>query len=271
MNKNLVSVLIFIHFQLFTQSANLNYGAENTALGNTVSTSQNAFAVFANPSSVRLSNDSSTSLLLNANRYIHTDTYFRMGLGFYKPIKKNGLHLGIHKFGNSVYNETKCALGYSFLLNNISIGLITLFHNYSAEGYRSINLWSFNLGGSVILHPKLTWGTYISNITQSKIHYSPKEYLTQSFATGLLYTVTKEVYIKGEIEKRKATKPDLKLGLSYSFSPKTTVFVGLSNYFMTISSGLKLENKKILFSCAYSYNKYLSSELILTLGLRFLK
>lgn len=253
---------------MLAQVRALGFGSCNEGSGNIMSVARDEYATFGNPSGLSFG-DSSGAVSFSTGQQLSTANFRTYTTAAVFPLHKVKLGFGINRYGEGPYSEHKAKLAISHQINTISLGAALSYDQFRAEGYTSRWGLTLNLGGSIRLHPNLDIGTYITNVSRTKIGDSAQDYLPTLIAVGLRYRVASGVTILSELEKYTHAKESIKLGMSYQLMRCIALSSGVNSFAKRFFFGLNISSSHFNVGCSYSYHYYLSSRVQITLKLRF--
>ena len=149
--------------------------------------------------------------------------------------------LEAQRFGGSLYNETRAAVGYGYRFGQISLGARVEALQISIEGLGSRRVVLGSLGGQAELLPgKLTLGMYLYNLNQARLATYQDERVPTVLRAGLAYRPTAQVLLLAESEKDVERPATFKAGLEYAPVPVLAVRLGLATATEQVSAGVGL-------------------------------
>lgn len=267
MRALLYLLLLYCSGHTFAQSVSTQIGARANGIGYASASLFDVWGTFNNPS--------------GAAKLEHVTTGFtydlhptpaganRTAAAVAVPLRIGVITGGAYRFGDDLYNEHIISTGFASKFGLASLGAQINYVQYSATGFGTKGVVSFNLGGIAELTPQLLAGAYIINVNQPKI--SGEEKLPTRLVAGLGFKPIGKLFIAAEIEKDLDLDPTWKMGLEYAFHKKFSARTGYNLRPNAGFFGLGFKTKKITFDYAVQYNVSLNLSHQASVGYQFSK
>src|SRR5690606_6935110 len=154
----------------------------------------------------------------------------RMGAGIIYPSNLGTFSFTAQKSGSELYNEQHYGLGFSNQIGMVSLGLKIDYIQYHIEETGTKGVPGLSLGGVAKILPKLTFGAYIFNLTQSSLMKEEDLYVPIVLRSGISYQPVNELIFCIETEKDVDQEVSIKGGLEYEFLEKFQLRSGISSF-----------------------------------------
>jgi hypothetical protein len=166
----------------------------------------------------------------------------------------NGIGFRIIQKGLDGYKETNGALSYARKLSDqISIGGSLNYYHLSQLDLEKNAYYSFDIGMISQLSRDFSLGIKISNPIRQSIEGDYT--LISSIRLGLLYRLSKNIYIVSEIEKSSTISPDVKFGINYKAIEKIEILIGVIPTLSEYSFGFSYDiNPSLQIVGSFTYN-----------------
>ncbi|PWJ42564.1 hypothetical protein [Sediminitomix flava] len=258
---------------IFAQQYEINAGAESSGMGFSALSNKNVWAVFHNLSQVSRLNGVqigvSTSLLYQQLGFQSSQ------LSIIYPLKDNAIGVGLHRFGDGLYNEQLITIGWSQLLGNVSIGIqsnLVQFHvrewinqlSYSFDASVSLPLSSFVEAQLLVKNftfntPKANLDSFIQSEFYSSIHF------------GLGLKPTDNIILQPKIAYRSDQQMFFNFGGEFQLSEAVIIRTGYSNKPSKYHFGWSIFLKKVNVAYALITHPFLKTSHQLSLSTSFSK
>ena len=209
--------LACISYTISAQSASTFMGARTQGLAYASACLSDEWSIFNNVGGLAKINQVTTAFTYNARPGIAA--FNTMAAVVAIPAATGVAGVGIFRFGDDLYNEQVITAGFSNAFGLASLGASIKYIQYSAEGFGTKGVLSFDFGGIASLTPKISIGAHIVNITQPSIT-EDDERLPTILAVGIAFTPSDKLLVTTEIEKDLDYSPTWKAGLEYKFYKK---------------------------------------------------
>ncbi|MCU0447753.1 MAG: hypothetical protein MUE85_22860 [Microscillaceae bacterium] len=225
---------LFIFFIVFSISYATHAQMDNQPLGgralgsaNAVVTVSDAWSLFNNIGA--LAQVEQTSFLLAYDYRYGFASFQTIAFGAVAPLKKGVAGIHFTRFGDELYNEQKIALGYSYQLANVSLGLKINYLQVYLQDLASRGNLVFELGGVAKLSKTLTFGAHIYNFSSSQINadYDESIKIPIVMKAGLAYQPIKSLSLAIETEKNLEFPNRIKFGLDYQLVKNVNLRTGI--------------------------------------------
>lgn len=198
----------------FAQNDRFAVGTEAAATGYTAQTRSDAFSVFNN--SAGLANIGGFSVGAYAeNRFLVADINL-IGLGAALPTKSGTFGVGLFRYGNQSYNETKVKFGYGRLLaEKLSIGASFEVNSIGIEEYGSNFNFTFDLGFQYNVLENVRIGGNIYNPLRVQLTDNDLDKLPTIITFGATFQPSEKVAIHLEVQKNMDYIASFRGGMNY--------------------------------------------------------
>ncbi|MDX2196299.1 MAG: hypothetical protein NW207_07770 [Cytophagales bacterium] len=164
-------------------------------------------------------------------KYIHTGFFYErrngqfdmMALTGSMPTKYGNGALGVYRFGDSRYSDTRINFGWAHKINMVSLGIQAEYLQSMAaqeanEKQPELNRTNLllNFGGIANVTSKLRFGAHIYNIFQAKYASYKEEKIPTIMKIGASFIPFDKLMINGEVEKDVEKKETYKMGMEYA-------------------------------------------------------
>jgi hypothetical protein len=227
MNKLMFFILFIINHLAIAQMDNQAMGGRALGAGNAVVTVADSWSLFNNVGA--LGNWEQPAMMLAYDYRYGFASFQTIAVGAVAPLKKGVVGLNFTRFGDELYNEQKIGLGYSYAIENVSLGLKINYLQVYLQDLASRGNLVFELGGVAKLSKSLSFGAYIYNFSQSKINSQFDESIRIPIVmkAGLAYQPIKVLQLNIETEKNLDFPNRIKFGLDYQLVKKVYLRSGI--------------------------------------------
>ncbi len=240
------ALLILSSGSLIAQNDRFAIGAEEAGAGYTGQTKSTAFSIFNNVAG--LANMDGLNIGAYAENRFLVDNINLIGIGAALPTKSGTFGLGIFRYGNNSYNETKIRAGYGRLLaEKLSIGAGFEVNSFSIEEYGSLFNFTFDLGLQYNILDNVRIGANIYNPLRIQLTDNDLDRLPTIISFGATYQPYEKIAIHLEVQKNLDYKATFRGGVDYRIIDVLSIRCGfLSNPDMvTAGLGIHLKNFQI--------------------------
>jgi hypothetical protein len=179
------------------------------------------------------------------------------GLTFCMPLRIGVAGAGISRYGFGAYSLTEGSLGFAHQIRFVSLGLQAGFVQAATKGFGSRFVPLVSFGGTAELLPKLRFGGYVYNITQSKLSPETGEHIPTLLRAGLQWQPTELFLLVAETEKDVDYPASFKAGIEYKLRPFLAVRGGFSTKPTSLHGGIGLLTGKFRIDYALQHHRYL--------------
>lgn len=226
--KIIISLFLITYIgDSFSQNHTISVDARANGMGNAVVSNKGLLSLINNIGGL---GDVRTSEFILSHRIIHDLPFFNSTyIGYIKPAKKGTLGFDIFRFGDDLYNEHRLGIGFSNVIDKVSLGVKAHLLQYMIEGLGTRRVVFVEFGGVTQFSEQLFFGTNIYNVNQANISSQGNETIPIIIRMGLSYIPYHLLIINIETEKDVDLPPLLKLGLEYEFTQNLFARVGLNH------------------------------------------
>ncbi len=189
--------------------------------------------------------------------------------GALPPGKKvNGTFgLGINYFGNSNFNRSKITLGYGMKLGKtVQAGVGFDYLETVINGYGNRNNIAAEMGLLAQVNKSLTLGVHVFNPVNFKKKSVMENQVPTLFNLGLLYAVSKRVWLNAETQKDFTHPFIFKSGVEYLINNLVFLRGGYSTNPGLLSAGVGLQAKNFNFDFSFNYHSVLGVSPLIGIG-----
>jgi hypothetical protein len=227
-------------------------GARGQAMGNATACLADGWSMLNNVAGIAKA--SSFSLGATYDAFPSLPAFSKMGMAVTVP-GTLAYGAGLYRFGDATYNEQIVAAGMASHWSHTAVGAKVNYIRYAADGLGSKAVFSISLGGITTLTPWLTVGAHISNVNQPWLSKQFDERLPTTLNAGLLFTLTPEVIVTTEIEKRVNDVATGRAGLEFALHKKFVGRLGFQLHPQVLSGGLGFRMRYFLADYSTMYTQ----------------
>ena len=203
---NKITLLLFLNLFGFDALAQMPMGADALSLGHTTTALQsNAWAMFGNPAT--MIKDRKVLSFYSFRSYgiiALTDIAAQISV----PTKLGTTGLGLHRYGDDLFSETRIRLGYSSQWEGVNFGIVVNYNIISFGGnYGSASALGLDIGVQTPVTEKVSLGARASNVNQPG--YNSDEDLPREMAVGFSYKLEERTFLLFDVVK------DVRFPVSY--------------------------------------------------------
>lgn len=236
-----ITCLLLIIFGLSTGfvAAQVNMGANSIGLGQaTTALKDNNWSMFSNPALLR--NDKVTIGFYSLRNYGFSDLTDVAATVSY-PTKLGVAAMGLHRYGDNLYNETRIRLGYANNWKNLYAGVVLNYNSITFGGpYGSGNALGVDVGLAAQLIDNLWLGARGTNINRPQ-YKGISEDLPRELAIGLSYQLAEIALFTFDVVKDVRFEKSLRGGVEIKIIEDLKGRLGISTEPNTYSFGLGYE------------------------------
>lgn len=236
------------------QSVSTLMGARAKGLAHASACLSDEWSVFNNPAG--LSSLTETSFAAAYNKIPNLPGSDRMALAVAFPALTGTLSAGVFRFGDMLYSEHVATVGYANKLGLASLGARINMIQYSAEGFGTRSVISFNFGGIAELTPHVKIGAHIINVNQPVISPGDGERLPTRLIAGVVVTPGENLLVAAEVEKDIDYKATWKAGVEYRAFGKVSFRTGFNLFPEAAFLGVGFRSIRIILDYAVEYSPF---------------
>ena len=195
-------------------------------------------------------NGAALAKLTSFSAGLYTEQRFGLAeLGFYQaalalPFASGAFGLSGRYFGNNQLNEAGVGLAYGRRLGKqLSIGAQFHYHSVAVARYGRATAVSVDLGALWQAGKQVQLGVHSRNPTQAALYTDVDEPLPAVHTLGIGYDVSEQLFLAGEVEKKRAEPLAVNAGLQYRFHQQLWARIGFRSatgvYYLGVGAGLK--------------------------------
>ncbi len=249
--------LLLISTSLSAQNDRFAVGAAEAGTGFAAQTRANAFSVFNNTAGLAKINGLNIGAYAE-NRFLVADINL-FGLGVALPTKSGTFGLGLHRYGNGSYSETKVRLGYGRLLaEKLSIGATFELGSLAIEEYGSNFNFTFDLGFQYNILDNVRIGATIYNPLRMQLTDNDLDRLPTILTFGSTYQPSEKVAIHIEVQKNLDFKASFRGGVDYRLLDVLSIQAGFVSNPNMATAGFGIHLKGVKINIAGSWHPYLA-------------
>ncbi|SOE20843.1 hypothetical protein SAMN06298216_1324 [Spirosomataceae bacterium TFI 002] len=240
-------------------------GARGWGMGNAMVALPQDQSVFYNPAGVGFLDNNFASASFHAP--LDLPRLSTAGLNTNIALKPLNLGLGIERFGDHLYNESKIGITLAKKIDRIALGIKGSYFNASAQDVNSNSTVLMEFGVMAMLQSSLRIGFHAYNITAAKL------FLDQRIPTvlrgGFAFEPSEKITITGEVESIPSEFTFVKAGLEYQIANFLALRTGINSRVKSNHFGLGYMGKKWNLDYALHTHPSLGLSNHLTLKLDF--
>ena len=239
-SKYVIAVYLLVcSSRLYGQSPDLEISSFGS--GPFVSINESQWSLFRNMAG--LANSESWQVMIGYYNPYNLKDLQSLSWGIILPLKVV-LGASVFQSGGHEFRNQQLAVNTAMHFNRLHLGLRVKYWRLSFVGFQRLNGITIDLGLQLRLTEKLVTGTYLSNITQSRI--GNDQILPVIWATGLYYQPSSKLALSFEAVHRLAHILELKFGTEYFIKEKLVARTGFNtsnrqSYFGVIFNTSKVE------------------------------
>ncbi|MFN0048807.1 MAG: hypothetical protein ACKVOU_06775, partial [Cytophagales bacterium] len=177
--------------------------------------------------------------------------------------------LGLYRFGNDLYNETRLSLGYAHNIMGVNLGLQAEYVQVAISEWGSKGNLVINFGGQVQIINNLRFGAHIYNINQAKIATYQDERIPTIMKAGVSYIPIKRLSLNAEVEKDIEKPLKVKAGVEYGVIEKLYFRTGINVNPVKYYFGAAFITKSLAIGYAISIHEQLGLSHAFSVGFIF--
>lgn len=246
-NSNLSNTLIFCLIVAGLQNfayAQVTLGARELSMGQaTTALTESNWSIFANPA---MSGHETPSVSFFGVRYYGLEDLTDMAVAATFPAGLGAFGLGVHRFGNELYNESRLRVGYKHTYQGFHFGAAVSYNHVSiGGGYGSTGAVGVDVGMAANLADGLWLGAKATNVNQPNYgtFNNSREELARDLSIGLSYRLSELALFSTDVVK------DVRFPISYRAGVEVTILAnlkgraGITTEPVTFAGGFGYESK----------------------------
>lgn len=233
-------LLIFMGIS-FGAYGQFSIGARGVSLGQaTTALTENEWSLYSNPAFL---NSETTSVGFYGLRNYGFAEITDMAAFGSLPTSFGTGAVGVHRYGDNLYNETNMRLGYKNEWQQLHIGLILNYNHLSFGGpYGSGGAFGIDVGLGVQITNQFWIGAKATNINQPTYSFSSgDEDLARDLSIGFSYALEETALFVMDIVKDVRFPVSYRGGLEVNIINELTGRIGITTESLTYSFGLGYE------------------------------
>ena len=249
--RSFITLLIFLQFICLyarAQHGDYSLGARHTGLGGASLTLSDAFSGFNNIGA--LAGAENTAICFTSAIPYNLPGLLKTGVAFNVPLLDGEAVINVFRFGNRNLNEHQVGIGYSNRMRFVSLGLKINYLQYKIKDRRSVKIFSFEFGGIVHIHTRLTLGAYLYYPFTGHPDLGQPRVAQALLKVGLSYRPSERIMMNAEYLWMAIDKNDLVFGIEYLIQNKVALRTGFSSYTLQPTMGIGFRGN--LFSADYA-------------------
>ncbi len=201
-------------------------GARAKGLGNSSTTLYDGWSIFNNVGGI--SGVENGTAFFGFDKYAAVEGFDKIAAGVIHPFSFGNVGVSVYRFGDESFNEQITSAAFGNQMGFVRLGFKASYYQMSIDEFGKTGCVYFDLGGIVELIPKLSFGTYISNFTVSKLNNVERSKLPVVMKVGLAYTPVEQLRWNIDLVKDVDYDAALKTGIEYVFLEKFALRTGLN-------------------------------------------
>ncbi|MCF8255425.1 MAG: hypothetical protein K9H61_07915 [Bacteroidia bacterium] len=232
------------------------FGAEAIFLGKIACLSSGGFESFNNPSLLQN--------LLKNNWCVYQEipflepTFCTSGISYATKVKKSSLGFGLIQSGNDIFKQQIFNFSIAKTLHkNFQLGLGFNYLRTQQIQLGSKSNITANLGGQIVITPKIKLGFYCGNILQARYKLEKLEPITSLYRLAISYSLNSNLIVVAEQEQLGVTSSTSKIGLQYQVNKDFKLLAGFNLKPLQIGLGIKLNRKYLHYLIGFQFHQNL--------------
>lgn len=260
MNKKIIFFLLTCCCVQTARSSNehLPVGARSAGLAHSSVTFSDHWSLFHNQAGLGRLNEIAAGVFYE-NRFLVSSLSSGSAV-FALPTNSGTFGLSVYTFGLNNYRESKFGFAYGRMLGEkLSAGLqLNYLSTVLPEAYGRFNGFTAEIGLQALLTDKIIFGAHIYNISRAKLtDKSGTEYIPSVIRLGMMYKISKKVFITAEFQKDIDHPVVFRAGTEYCPNEKFFLRMGIASNPGMYSFGFGYKMKTVSFDVATSYHQIL--------------
>lgn len=253
------TVLLLLCIPLFSegQSVSTLMGARSKGLAHASACLSDEWSLFNNPAG--LSSLAEPSFAAAYDKTPNLPGSDRMAATAVFQAWQGTLGGGVFRFGDILYSEHIATVGYGNKVGLASLGARVNLVQYSAEGFGTRSVISFNFGGIAELTPRIKIGAHIININQPVVSSDNGERLPTTLIAGVIFTPGDNLLVAAEVEKDIDYKATWKASIEYTAFSKFSFRTGFNLFPEAAFIGVGFRSARIVLDYAMEYAPFMGT------------
>lgn len=252
-----VLLLLCCYYFSEGQSVSTLMGARAKGLAHASACLSDEWSLFNNPAG--LSSLTEASFAAAYDKIPNLPGSDRMALAVVFPALQGTLSAGVFRFGDMLYSEQIATVGYGSKLGLASLGGRINVIQYSAEGFGTRSVISFNFGGMAELTPRVKVGAHVVNVNQPVISPDDGERLPTRLIAGVVVTPGENLLVAAEVEKDIDYKATWKAGIEYKVFGKVSFRTGFNLFPEAAFLGIGFRSTRIILDYGVEYSPFMGT------------
>ena len=253
----IISFVILLSSNIYSQNQNRPVGANYSALGNTGVIKSDVWSVFHNQAG--LANLENFNLGLHFENKYGIKELSHSAIALALPTNRGTFGLSLSYFGYSKYNESKIGLAYAKkLFEKVSAGIQLDYFNTSIYGnYGNGGVLTAEIG--LIFEPveNLLIGAHAFNPVRTSYNTYDDEALSTALKLGMAYSFSENVLLSIEVESDFENATNFKSGIEYQVIKQLYLRAGINTNPASYHFGLGYQFYQIIADLAFSHHQVL--------------
>lgn len=183
------------------------------------------------------------------------------------PTRLGTAGVGAYRFGDELYREDIVSAAYGNRIGMTALGARVNYIQYNARGAGRRGIVTISLGGLARLTTRLRFGAFISSIQQPRV--SPDgERLPTQMSAGMLYNLSTQVAVMGEVEKDTDFPARLKVAMEYQPYTRVAFRTGFHTQPAALYFGTGFRMSRLQCDYAYRYQPAFAAQHVVTASVR---
>ncbi len=249
-------MLLWLSFVGLAQDGSFQFGARNTAMGNTSLTDSDIYSLFNNIGA--LSGINETTVAAGYQLRYGLLELGTVAFAVAHPLNFGTVGISFFRFGGDLMNQQKASVGFSNQFGLVSLGanLSWLQYNFQEVGSRSALVIEF--GGTAKLTDQLRFGAYVFNINQSELDRISEIQIPLVMRAGISFLPSDELIINLETIKRLNHDAQLRAGLEYFIIKNISARTGIETNPIKASAGIGFRFSRFQLDYGYANHSILN-------------
>ncbi len=254
---NLYKITLALFSTLFWVNAvaQMPMGADALSLGHATTAKQsNAWAMFGNPATMITDRKALSFYSFRSYGIIAlTDVAAHISV----PAKYGITGLGVHRYGDDLFNETRIRLGYSNHWQGVNFGLVLNYNTISFGGdYGSASALGLDVGIQTQVAEKVSLGARATNINQPSYNNGDED-LPREMAVGFSYKLEERASLLFDVVKDVRFPVSYRGGIEIQVIEKLVGRIGITTQPNTYSAGLGYSSSNWKVNLAFQRHNFL--------------
>jgi hypothetical protein len=268
MKKFSIFLFLFSHI-LFAIDGNTPQGARSAGLGHSSVTFNDSWAVFNNIAGIAALENACVGAAYEQK--FNFKGFNTIAFAANMPTKFGNAGLGIYRFGDEIYNETRFNFGWAHRISFVSLGFQVEYFQVNIQDLGARRNLVLNFGGQANITKELVFGAHIYNLNQAKLAEYKDERLPTVMKTGLSYKPIKQLFLAVEVLKDIERPVCYKFGVEYEIVKFLKLRTGLNVQPQVSYFGIGYQNTSFSLDYATTWHQQLGFSHTISLNFRFAK